>query len=95
MDKCQPVQIKLDSNQDVYFLFIESEKLIKQRDPECYFYICSLPLVNGMVYFKSADDALSDAMKRSSTISKIKSIAPTIGFDEFYDDRDLQKYVSP
>ena len=95
MDKCQPVQLKLKSNDKVYFLFIESENILNHGDSECYCYISSLPLQGGLMFFKSQNDALDDAMKNASSISDIKYIYPTLGFDEFYDDRDLLKYIVP
>jgi hypothetical protein len=89
------MSLKLKSGQDVYILLIESEKLLKAGDPECYCY-ASFPFALEVAkYFRSPIDALNDAMQHAAAISPIASVGPSLGFDEFVGDSDLQKYVTP
>lgn len=51
--------------------------------------------LKGANYFLSPVEALSEAMNQVAAISPVVAVGPSLSFDEFVDDSDLQKYVVP
>jgi hypothetical protein len=94
MDACQPITFVTESKGKVFILLVEDADILNNGDSECCCYASSHFVIDGGAYFKSPKDALDDAVKRIKAISPIKSVLPTRGFDEFFDDQTLQQYVS-
>ena len=93
MDKCQPITATLKSGIRIFILLIEDERIKQRGDKECYCYASSHFAVEGGAFFKSPDEALDHAMKCVAKISPIDSIEPTLGFDNFFDNSYLKKYI--
>jgi len=92
MDKCQPISVRLQNGNKVFFLLVEDQDLIDQNDPE-HFYCASSHYVAPAVFFRSAAEALDDAYTRIQAISPIANVLPTLGFEEFFTHQDLVDHV--
>lgn len=94
MDRCQPISVMTESEEKIFILLIEDADVLESGDSECYCYASSHFAIEGGAWFFSAEAALEDAMKRIEAISPIRKVLPTLGFDEFFDDQYLQKFVA-
>lgn len=94
MDRCQPITVLTQSEEKIFILLIEDADVLALGDSECYCYASSHFAIEGGAWFRSAEAALNHAMKRIETISPIVRVLPTLGFNEFFDDDYLRRYVS-
>lgn len=94
MDRCQPISAITESEEKIFILLIEDADVLASGDSECYCYASSHFAIEGGAWFSSAGAALEHAMKRVQAISPIQRVFPTLGFDEFFDDHYLQRFVT-